>query len=116
MLYACQVVHPFNFLSGVYTDELYEEEVKTCAQRFVGDQALKALVCQAATELFAQLAASATTVDIKSSSFHYHGKTFTVNCGHQTLGACDVSGSAGSKGSHGSSTSGLHTALPEHQG
>jgi len=115
------VAHPFNFLSGVYTDELYEEEVKTCAQRFVGDQALKALVRQAATQLFAQLAASATTVDIKSSSFHYHGNTFTVNCSRQTPGACDASGSSGShgsggsKGSHGSSASGLHTTLLEHQ-
>ena len=78
-----QEVHPFNFLLGEYTDELYEDEVKTCAQRFVDSQTLKALVRKTANQLFSELVVSPTTLGIKSSRFQYEGRTIVVNCSQQ---------------------------------
>ncbi len=71
-----QKVHPFQFLSGRYTDDLYEAEVRVCAQGFVGDKLLKAKVDETAVRLFSMIVAP----DYKSETFQLYGITFKVTC------------------------------------
>mmetsp|Transcript_34953 Transcript_34953/g.77726 ORF Transcript_34953/g.77726 Transcript_34953/m.77726 type:complete len:359 (-) Transcript_34953:566-1642(-) len=74
-------VHPFQFMEGKYTDQLYDEQVKTCALAFVGDEALKALVRDAAEALFAELALSSDMTKYKCSTIVHKSITFEVHCG-----------------------------------
>jgi hypothetical protein len=73
-------VHPFQFRNNVYTDELYEAEVRVCAQAFVQDAALKAKVQGVAQVLFAALAASPNVSEQDTQTFDHGGVTFTVCC------------------------------------
>lgn len=79
-----QVVHPFQFMGGKYNDQLYEEQVRICAQAFVGDEALKAMVCDAATTLFVQLALSREMTKYSSTTTKYKNLTFEIHCGVQS--------------------------------
>lgn len=79
-------MHPFQFLSGVYTDDLYESEVRVAAQAFVHDQDLKAKVQTAAHDLFAKLPVSPADCQSDSQSFVHDGVAFTVTCARQAGG------------------------------
>ncbi|GFR49224.1 hypothetical protein Agub_g11143 [Astrephomene gubernaculifera] len=72
-------VHPFQFLSDEYSDELFDEEVKVCALAFVGDEDLKEKVKKAAKDLFELLASDPHRVMIKSTLQH-RGVTFRIEC------------------------------------
>ncbi len=76
---ACtQGVHPFQFKSGQYTDDLYEAEVRVCARGFVGDHVLKAKVSETAARLFSRMPVDAG--DFQSEIFQLYGITFCVKC------------------------------------
>ena len=75
-----QGVHPFQFKTGQYTDDLYEAEVRDCAQGFVGDHVLKAKVRETATQLFSTMAMPVDRSDFKKENFQLYGITFCVKC------------------------------------
>jgi len=92
------VVHPFQFMGGMYNDQLYDEQVKACALMFVGDNVLKALVRDAAVALFTELALSCDTTKYKSTTFQHKNRTFEVRCGDLgVVGGDSSSNSSSSK-------------------
>ncbi len=99
-----QEVHPFQFLAGEYSDQRYDEQVSTCAQAFVGDDELKALVRDAATQLFTQLATSNDATKLAFATVKHKNIAFCVRCsaqqpvgdgrGSTTSGSTSYSGSS----------------------
>lgn len=75
-----QEVHPFQFLTGTYSDELYEQEVATCASAYRHDAELRDKVAQAARSLFKELQHSQHTVDRRETSIQHKSITFRMIC------------------------------------
>ena len=76
-----QDVHPFTFLDGQYSNELYDDAVRTNAQAFVGDESLKSKVGALARQMFADLETSALTAPYDEKEVEHKGVTFKVACG-----------------------------------
>lgn len=98
-----QHVHPFQFLRGEFTDELYELEVRACAQGFVGDSCLKAKVKEVASMMFEQLKGVETDQMLPPAEFDYRGVRMTVVCGKQGTARAATAVGGGSSSSSGSS-------------
>lgn len=73
-------VHPFQFLSGEYSDELFDDQVKVSAQAYEGDEVLKEKVKKAAQGQLEVLAADPHMVMVKSCTLVHRGVTFRIDC------------------------------------
>ena len=96
-----QVTHPFQFLDGVFTENLYDEQVNVCAQSFSRDATLTAKVRDVALAVFAKLEARPEACQVDTEDFMYAGVKFTVSCGRardRAFGSPPGSGSQASSG------------------
>jgi hypothetical protein len=74
-------VHPFQFLQGQYSHDLYNDEVRCCAPAFIHDNELRSKVEEAATKSFDQLHESPYTIPPpKTVEFKHKDITFCVVC------------------------------------
>ena len=78
-----QSIQDFQFLDGTCSDEVYQDQVQTCPQGFVGDQVLKNKIQEAASRIFAKLRLSDKMLRCDSTELSHDGLKFEVFCAYR---------------------------------